>query len=104
MTTTEQLQLSIPLEQLRKVNRQMSHRIVGLESKVSHLEIFLKKFLDEFEAQFDSDERCASDEIAVDYIVAARWMKENCGRDDGKRIEYVQDWIDLLPSEKQYKS
>lgn len=52
----------------------------------------LAKFLDEFEAKFDSDEKCDSPEIAQDYIDAATYM-QTFGRTNNM-VRKVQEWLD----------
>lgn len=50
--------------------------------------------LDEFEGRWDSDEQCDSVEIAEWYVTYAKYLKAHFRRDDAKRIQYVQEWID----------
>lgn len=80
---------------------------VLLESeKAAHKKTFLKlqtlgrhlsKFLDEFEGKWDSDEQCASPEIAQDYIDAAKYMADNFQRINN-RIREVEVWLnDYVP-------
>lgn len=64
-----------------------------LDTAVKHL----AKFLDEFEGKWDSDEQCASPEIAQDYIDAAKFMANYFGRVNN-RIRHVEEWRDnFLP-------
>lgn len=68
--------------------------------KLQTVVIHLSKFLDEFEGHWDSDEQCASPEIAQDYIDAAKFMADNFGRINN-RIRDVQKWLnEYLPFDK----
>ncbi len=83
--------------QLMQLNT-FKHSIVLERQKglSSTLALHLSKFLDEFEAKFDSDEQCDSCEIALDYIEAAKFMKLNFKR-VGDRINDAQHWFDNQP-------
>lgn len=63
--------------------------------KANTLALHLSKFLDEFEGKWDSDEKCDSPEIALDYLDAALYMERHFGRTDN-RIQYVKEWYDNL--------
>lgn len=79
--------------------------------KQAHKKTYLKldtacklmaKLCDEREAEWDSDERFASEEFAYDYIEAARFLANHFGRTNN-RISKVQEWIDSLPIDGKYK-
>lgn len=64
--------------------------------KLDTTQKLLAKFLDEFEGKWDSDEGCESEEIAFDYIDAAKWMANNFDR-KGDRIKAVEEWLREIP-------
>lgn len=75
-------------------NLKNSLKMEAVKSGLSTVSKHLDKFLDEFEGAFDCDEKCASPEIALDYIEAATYMKKNFNRNDSGFIERVQKWFD----------
>lgn len=54
----------------------------------------LSVHLDEIEASFDNDEKFQSPEAAQDYLDSAKWMADNFSRNDHRRIDRVQYWLD----------
>lgn len=72
------------------------NRIEKLKHHLTICQAYLDKFLDEFEAKFDNDERCDSHEIALDYLAAAKFRADN-GRINN-RIRAVQSWYDSADS------
>lgn len=80
--------------------------------KQAHKKTYLKldtacklmaKLCDEREAEWDSDERFASEEFAYDYIEAARFLANHFGRTNN-RIRQAEEWINELPITGKYKS
>lgn len=67
-----------------------------IKSKNSTLSRFVTNFLDSFEGMFDSDESAFAPEHMIEYLEAARWMRDNCGRVNN-RIDHVQEKLNALP-------
>lgn len=78
--------------ELMKQNAQKDNELHKMSMKTNTLAMHLSKFLDEFEGAWDCDERCASPEIAQDYIDAAKYMMNHFGRIEN-RIRAVEDWV-----------
>ena len=77
---------------LMKENAQKDNELLKLSMKMSTVAKHLSKFLDEFEGAWDSDETCASPEIAQDYIDAAKYMMNHFGTINN-RIRDVEEWL-----------
>lgn len=71
---------------------ELKREIVALKDRNAMTEIYLFKFLDEFEGAWDNSETCASPEIALDYLAAAKHCADKLGRKNN-RIEGVQKWV-----------
>src|SRR5690606_15870758 len=80
-----------PIE-LMKQNAQKDNELLKMSMKMNTVAMHLSKFLDEFEGAWDSDETCASPEIAQDYIDAAKYMMNHFGRINN-RIRDVEEWL-----------
>jgi len=69
---------------------QQAHKKTAL--KLNTVVKHLSNFLDEFEAEFDNNKKCASEKIAMDYLDAAEYMRDNFGRKHN-RIRDIEEWV-----------
>ena len=81
------------IESYQKQVKEQTEKINRLEFALEHLKLFSAKFCDEQEGIWDSEESLASAEIAMDYLVAAKYLRDNYGRDDAGNIDRIQDWL-----------
>lgn len=64
-----------------------------LDTVAKHLD----NFLDLFEARFSVEGKCDSPEHAIQYLDAAKYMRDNFGRKDYRYISLIQDWYNSEP-------
>jgi hypothetical protein len=90
-------------DKMLKQVEEMNGKLLGLsityeqtKSKNSTLSRFVTNFLASFEGMFDSDEDALSPEHMIEYLEAARWMRDNYGRVN-HRIDSVQEKLNALP-------
>lgn len=95
-----------------KTSVMLKNSLMYEAEKQAHKKTYLKldtacklmaKLCDEREAEWDSDERFASEEFAYDYVEAARFLANHFGRTNN-RIRQVEEWINELPITGKYKS
>lgn len=93
---TRMLKSSIARTENAKKTITMANRILELEKQVtnlSQLDPHLRVFLQEIECAFDVSQACASPEIALRYIEAAKYMEEVFNRKH-HRIKEIKHWYD----------
>lgn len=80
------------IEELRAKNWELQLALNKEREKTKALNHHLGRFLNEFEGAFDTDESCASTDIAEEYIEAAKYTADNFGRVNN-RIRQVEEWV-----------
>lgn len=86
--------------QIDKDNLKKSIEFEATKKSLDIVARHLEKFLDEFDGAFYANDRCASCEIAQDYIDAAKYMADNFGRINNY-IRQVEEWLENYPTEKR---
>ena len=91
-----------------KTSVMLKNSLLFEAEKQAHKKTFLKldtacklmgKLCDEREAEWDSDERFASEEFAYDYLEAAKFLMNHYGRMNN-RIRQVEEWLTELPMDR----